>query len=371
MLWMLWSIPILACCLSGFVLFRARTIPTREVSADPDEEPTDRRRLSVIIPARNEETNLPYLLQSLAGQSRKPDEIIVVDDRSTDRTRELASSFEGVTVVENAPLPPGWTGKNWAVWNGFAKATGELIAFIDADVRLAPDALQSLVAARNKTGGVVSVVPYHVMETWHEGLALVTNLLGAFAFMSPWESDNPRKGLYGSCILTTRADYKRVKGHESIRSEVLDDLNLGARYREAGIPVANFLGSRLVSFRMYPSGIRGALEGFGKSAALSTARLHPVTIALNAVWVVGLLASELFWLSLGTPWFWPLSLGYLFYMLQMFYLVKYIGRFRITTLLLHVLSGLFFLVMMAYSLYQVNVLGRVKWKGRDIETGGG
>jgi len=370
MLWMLWFVPILVCCLAGFVLFRARTLPIQHVSAYPGDGQGDNRRLSVVVPARNEEANLPYLLQSLMSQSRPPDEIIVVDDRSTDRTREVAAGFEGVAVVDNAPLPPGWTGKNWAVWNGYAKATGDLIAFLDADVRLEPNALQSLIAVRDKTGGVVSVVPYHVMETWNEGLALITNLLGAFAFMSPWETNNPRKGLYGSCILTTREDYERVKGHEGIKSEVLDDLNLGARYREAGIPVANYLGSGLVSFRMYPSGIRGALEGFSKSAALSTSRLHPVTIALNAAWVVGLLASELFWLAFGTSWLWPLTLGYVCYMLQMFYLVKYIGRFQFTMLLLHVLSGLFFLVMMVYSLYQVNVLGRVKWKGRDIETGG-
>jgi len=366
---MFWAIPFLVCCAAGFVLFRARTIPLPNVSAYHGAE-TDQRKLSVIIPARNEEENLPELLQSLKRQTRPPDEIIVVDDFSSDRTKEVAASFDGVTVLANEPLPPGWTGKNWAVWNGYAISRGDLIAFLDADVRLAPEALASLIAARDRTDGVVSVVPYHVTERWHERLAFVTNILAVFAFMSRWEERNPRQGLYGSCILTTREHYEAVKGHESIKSEVLDDLSLGARYKQAGIPVTNYLGKGLVNFRMYAQGLRSGIEGFGKSAALSTATLHPVTIILNAVWIAGLLISEFGWLAIGTAWALPLAIGYGLYMLQMIYLVKYIGRFGWAIVPLHLFSGIYFLVMMIYSAYQVMLLGRVKWKGRDVKTGG-
>ena len=366
---MLWSIPLLMGCLAGFVLFRTKTIPRDCVSASHAEE-GDNRKLSVIVPARNEEENLPHLLRSLSGQTRPPDEIIVVDDHSTDRTGETASGFAGVTVIANPPLPPGWTGKNWAVWNGYAQASGDLIVFLDADIRLAPTALAALVEARDRAEGVVSVVPYHVTEKWHERLALVTNILGVFAFTSPWEARNPAQGLYGSCIIATREHYEAVNGHESIKSEVLDDLRLGGRFKAAGIPIANFIGAGLVSFRMYAQGIRSAIEGFGKSAVLSTSKLAFGTVALTAVWLIGLLVSEFFWAALGTSWALPLAIGYGFYMLQMIYLVKYIGRFGIAILPLHLLSGLFFIVMMAYSAYQVTVLRRVKWKGRDIETGG-
>ena len=93
----------------------------------------------------------------------EPFEIIVVDDFSEDDTKEIAESY-GVTVISNTSLPQGWTGKNWAVWNGYLHATGDLIAFLDADIRLAPRALEALVKARNKAGGVVSVVPFHYTE---------------------------------------------------------------------------------------------------------------------------------------------------------------------------------------------------------------
>ncbi|QHT58965.1 glycosyltransferase [Paenibacillus lycopersici] len=353
-------------CATGLILFRRSTIPFRRRS-DPrlKEEP----KLSVIIPARNEERNLPHLLASLREQTAQPYEIIVVDDHSEDRTRAAAELY-GVTVVEGAPLPPGWTGKNWAVWNGYKQASGDLIAFLDADVRLAPAALESLLAAREQEGGVISVVPFHVTERPHEKLALIPNLLGLFAFTSPFERTNPRKGLYGSCILTTRADYERAQGHEAIRSELLDDLNLGAKYREAGIPVTNFIGRGMVSFRMYPSGIRSEIEGFGKGAVLSTGRLNVRTTLLVAVWLIGLIVSEAAPFLLWTSLWLPLVIGFALYTAQIYYFVRYTGRFGRWMPLLHVLSTAFFLFVMLYSAFQVVFLRRVAWKGRRIEVGG-
>ncbi|WP_276355143.1 glycosyltransferase family 2 protein [Cohnella caldifontis] len=364
MVWV-WILPLTVLGLiSGLALFRRVTIPATDAGSPPPAA-----KLSVIIPARDEERNLPHLLQSLRDQTFQPFEVIVVDDFSSDRTRETAESF-GVSVIANAELPPGWTGKNWALWNGYAHATGDLIAFLDADIRLSPGALEALVKARERAGGVISVVPYHVTEKWHERLALITNILGIFAFASPFERRNPKKGLYGSCIVTSREDYEKVRGHEGIRSEVLDDLNLGARYREAGIPVTNYLGCGFVSFRMYEQGIRSEIQGFGKGAVLSTAALTPGTIALTAIWLVGLLVAESAAFLWGTPWIAPLAIGYLLYMLQIFYFVKYTGRFGFAIVPLHVLSGLFFVFVMLYSLYRVTVVGQVTWKGRNIKVGG-
>ncbi|WP_425453291.1 glycosyltransferase [Cohnella lupini] len=360
----MWFISLAICCSVGFILFRRNTIPSRSPLNSYSA-----KRLSVVIPARNEEHNLPQLLQSLREQTLQPFEIIVVDDFSEDGTRETAESF-GVTVIDNTELPPGWTGKNWAVWNGYSHASGELIAFLDADIRLAPSALESLCAARERYGGAVSVVPYHYTEKFHERLALLPNILGVFAFTSPFEARNPTKGLYGSCILVDRADYELAGGHESVKSELLDDLNLGAKFMKAGIKVTNLIGHKLVSFRMYAQGIRSELEGFGKGAVLSASSLSLGTILLISLWLVGLLVSELFVFAFDTSLAVPLAFGYFLYMAQMIYFVKYIGRFGIAMILLHFLSGLFFIVVMLYSLYQVVVLGHVAWKGRNVKVGG-
>src|SRR5271170_5828028 len=88
-------------------------------------------QVSVIIPARNEEACLADCLQSLALQTGVSFEIIVVDDHSTDRTREIAMSFPGVRVIAAAPLPDGWTGKNNAVTSGAAEAPGQWLLFTD------------------------------------------------------------------------------------------------------------------------------------------------------------------------------------------------------------------------------------------------
>lgn len=350
-------------CAAGLVLFRRKTVPRLGLASHRAE------KLSVIIPARNEERNLPYLLESLKAQRCQPYEIIVVDDGSVDRTRAIAESF-GVKVVEGTPPPPGWTGKNWAVWNGYRQSTGDLIAFLDTDVRLMPDALEDLLAVRERSGGAISIVPYHYTEKLYERLALVTNVLSIFAFTSPFERSNPEKGLYGSCILTTREDYERTRGHEGVKSEVLDDMTLGASFMRAGVPVDTYIGRGVVTFRMYPNGLRSMLQGFAKSAALGAAKLTGWTIVHVALWLVGLIAAETAPFLLQTSWGLPLAAGYVLYTLQMFYFIRYTGRFGIVIPVLHLLSTIFFLLMILSSVYQVTFKKRVAWKGRHVDVGG-
>src|ERR1700730_2322876 len=93
---------------------------------------TGRLTVSVIVPARNEETCLGACLESLVAQTGVPFEIIVVDDHSTDRTREIAQSFPGVRVIEAGPLPEGWIGKNNAVTAGAREARGRGLFFLGA-----------------------------------------------------------------------------------------------------------------------------------------------------------------------------------------------------------------------------------------------
>ncbi|MEE8669956.1 MAG: glycosyltransferase [Heyndrickxia coagulans] len=350
---------ILCGLLTGFVLFRKRPLPQATGTAG-------REKISVIIPARNEENTLPALLHSLNRQTTKPGEIIVVDDHSEDRTKETAEKF-GVTVVSAPDLPDGWTGKTWAVWNGYVKSTGDLLIFLDADTRLAKHAISSLVTAHKQQGGAISVIPYHHTEKFYEKLAMVLNLLGIFSFTSPFERFNRQKGLYGACICVSKEDYDKIGGHGNIRAEMLDDLNLGARFQQAGIPVTNFTGSGLVFFRMYPGGFRQELQGFAKGAVLSTSAIHPFTIAAVVFWILGLLISELGCFS-GIPYF---VAGYLLYAAQIYYFNRHAGNFGILQPLFHFLSMIFFLTIILYSLYQSHFRKKVLWKGRYIDVGRG
>lgn len=348
----------LAGWVAGFLLFRNRPLPQKKLST------SYKKAISVIIPARNEENNLPYLLKSLQSQTRKADEIIVVDDHSSDRTKEAASRFP-VRVLSCPELPEGWTGKNWAVWNGYLHSTGDILVFLDADVRLNSTALESLISEREERGGALSVVPFHVTEKFYETLALLPNLLGAFAFVSPFEKKNPRKGLYGSCIVVDRENYEKVGGHQAVCSETLDDLQLGARFSTLGIPVHNYLGTNQVLFRMYPNGLKSEWEGFSKGALQSTTQLSARTVFFIALWFVGLLTAEIS-LFLG----WSLGpiflLGYLLFTFQILWINRSVGSFGWLVPLCHLLSTLFFLGILFSSFYQLTIRKSITWKGRRI-----
>lgn len=345
----------------GFVLFRRITLGVM-----PDDGIS--KKLSIIIPARNEEHSLPNLLSSLQKQSITNYEIIVVNDGSTDRTREIAQSF-GVTVIDNTPPPPGWTGKTWAVWNGYLHSTGDVLAFVDADITLAPQALRTILQKQKELGGVISIIPFHRTYKFYERLAMILNILGTFVFTSPFERFNRRKGIYGPLILVTREDYERIDGHRSIRGEIVDDLRLGEIFIQAGIPTHNFLGVPFVSYRMYPQGIIQAIQGFAKSAALSTAAVQPITMLCIALWVLGLIVSESWIFFIHSNLFFPLLLGYVAYALQLMYMNRYKGNFGFVMPLLHICSTFFFLIVLGYSAYQVVGRRQVIWKGRQISIG--
>jgi 4,4'-diaponeurosporenoate glycosyltransferase len=348
--------------ISGFILF-AKVLLYRNNGPSKDS-----CRISVIIPARNEEKNLPYILQSLKKQTIEPFEIIVVDDSSSDKTAEVAASY-GARVIRNSTLPNGWTGKNWAVWNGFLNCSGDLLIFLDADVRLAPHALEALIHTRERSGGVISVVPYHYTEKFYERLAQLPCLLGIFAFTAPFERNNRDKGLYGSCIVVTRQDYEKINGHISVQGELLDDLSLGKKFAEADIRVNNFIGYSMVSFRMYSNGIKSLVQGFGKGAVLSTAVLRPATVILITSWLVGLLAAEyatMLLIAFRHPWAMAFVGLYLLYTMQIIYFNKWTGSYGKIVPLLHFLSSALFIFIMLYSVCMVTCLGYVSWKGRRI-----
>lgn len=356
---------LLACsCIFGFVLFSDILLNNRK-----DTKP-EKTKVSVIIPARNEEHNLPVLLASLKEQTLKPYEIIVVDDMSSDKTYEMAESF-GVKVIRNIELPENWTGKSWALWNGVKASSGDVLTFLDADVRLAPNALEVLVEAREGAGGAVSAIPYHKTEKFYEKLSLIPCILGVLAFTSPFERLSKSKGLYGSCIVMSRQDYNKIQGHDSIKSEVLDDLTLGKKLSDAGIPIENYIGYNLVSFRMYPKGLRSELEGFSKSAVLSISTLKPLTVLCIVIWFIGLAAVSFITpvlLLSGNVCAIPFLLGYIIYTAQIVYFLRYIGDFGWLLPVLHIVSSVFFIIVIINSCYQV-FNGKVIWKGRMIKVG--
>src|SRR5205814_44671 len=132
--------------------------------------------------ARNEASTLPLLLASLRPELVPGDQLIVIDDESTDDTADVAARG-GAVVVSAPPLPEGWTGKAWACATGARIATGDTLVFLDADVIVAPGGLHRVLAAHH--GGLLSVQPFHETVRPYERLSLFFNvvaMMGTDAF---------------------------------------------------------------------------------------------------------------------------------------------------------------------------------------------
>uniref|UniRef100_A0A7C4Y3V8 Glycosyltransferase family 2 protein n=1 Tax=candidate division WOR-3 bacterium TaxID=2052148 RepID=A0A7C4Y3V8_UNCW3 len=323
-------------------------------------------KISCIIPARNEEKNLPILLESLKKQSIKPYEIIVVDDNSSDRTGDIALEY-GAILVKNGEPPENWTGKVWALWNGYLKSTGDILIFLDADVRLQKDAISTLLYLREKNKGVISVFPYHYTERFYEKFAILFNILGSFTFTSPFEKN--KGDMCGAVIVARREDYEKVDGHRSVSSDVVEDFSLGRVFEENGIPADTYLGYKTISFRMYPDGLKSLIEGFTKNTAKGAVSISFATFLLLIFWFSGLFGSgfKLVLQILRRDFSFNTDiLFYLLYTFQLIFLGRYTGNFGFILPLFHFLPSTFFLFVFINSIYRYYIRGEVFWKGREI-----
>lgn len=281
--WLLWRVPTPSRAGSG-----RSSAPPWPVPEEPPLSPT---RLSVVIPARDEARRLPALLDSLAAQHPPAGEVIVVDDHSTDDTAALARAA-GASVVSAPPLPCGWVGKTWAAWQGARAAGGELLAFVDADVTLAPGAVGLLLEEYRRRPGLVSVQPSHHTCSLHEQLSAVCNvvvMMGTGAFTAT-PSASPDMA-FGPLLLLSRADYEAIGGHAhpSVRLQVAEDVALARRMRRLGRQVTVLAGGSDVAFRMYPDGLSQLVAGWTKMLANGARLTRPGMAAAVACWVTGAL----------------------------------------------------------------------------------
>ncbi len=137
----------------------------------------NRRRVSVIIPARNEANNIKKLLDSLKGQASQPYEIIVADDQSSDGTAHIAE-MKGASVIKPLPLPEGWHGKSWACSEGAKAATGDILIFLDADVAVQQKGIEKLTAAfEDRCLDVLTLQPYHETKHFYEQFSAFFQLI--------------------------------------------------------------------------------------------------------------------------------------------------------------------------------------------------
>jgi 4,4'-diaponeurosporenoate glycosyltransferase len=301
----------------------------------------------VIIPARNEERSLPSLLSSLHNQTLKPDEIIVVDDNSEDTTAEVAEKG-GAKVIHAKALPEGWYGKPWACWTGAKEAQGEILVFLDADTSVQPDGLLKIMGAYAEKKGIVSVQPYHTMEKTYEELSAIFNII-------------VMAGLNAFTILG-----------EKVKATVLEDIAIGQLYKKEDFVIRCYGGKGTISFRMYPQGIAQLIEGWSKGFAEGAQGISVSVLLMIILWVAGGAGDTrivlMTLISGESPVLFLAGLLYIFYAVQIYWMLFRIGNFKFYTALLFPGPLLFFIILFSYSLILKIFKKRVTWKGRTLRT---
>lgn len=327
-------------------------------------------RISVIIPARNEEKNLQLLLKDLKHQTIKLDEIICVDDGSTDRTNEIADAF-GVKVIVIDDKPHDWTGKAWACQKGAESATGDLLLFLDADVRLSVDAIRNIVMAYEDNACTISVQPYHQTKEFYEQFSFFFNVIQIAANGTSLRFKTKNIGLYGPVILFDKSTYMAMEGHLVAKSSIVDDVVLGEKLNEMGMSFKLFLGGEDISFRMYGYSFRSLIQGWVKNYATGASKTPRLILVLVCLFIASCLTTMyMMWTYLSVYPYDMISLLVLFlyscWVIELSRIGSKVGNFKLSTSLLFPLHLMFFIVVFLISMFKKHFQRYVTWKGRKI-----
>jgi glycosyltransferase involved in cell wall biosynthesis len=237
--------------------------------------PVGNPRVSIIVPARNEEETIEQALNTLLGLDYDNYEVIVVNDRSTDRTGEIMervaaspAAHRCLRVVHHRELPTGWLGKTHAMWTAANQAKGEWLLFTDADVLFKPDSLRRAVAyAESEPADHLVLFPRMIMKRPGEYM-MIAFFQTMFMFgHRPWKVADPSTDDHmgvGAFNLVRRSVYDKVGTYEALRMEVLDDMKLGKVVKKAGFAQRNVFGGDLIRIR-WAKGAMGIVNNLTKN----------------------------------------------------------------------------------------------------------
>jgi chlorobactene glucosyltransferase len=260
--------------------------------------------VSVIIPARNEAATIATVVRSILDTSYRPFELLVVDDRSSDRTAAIVESLPvdpRLRLVRGEELPEGWYGKPWACFQGYRHARGELLLFTDADTIHQPALLRHAVGAlEQQNAALVTVSPTQRCVTFWERLVMPQIWFLLALRYHPRTVNRARRArdviANGQFILTSRTAYEIAGTHAAVRQEVAEDLALAQSYLGKGLKLHFAFAERLMETRMY-QGLAHLIEGWSKNIYLGGRRSFPDEPLRRALVPVMLVLGMLFWLT--------------------------------------------------------------------------
>lgn len=262
---------ILSAVAAADLIIGNRTVlALRDIQLPEDNTPPS---VSIIVPARNEQRNIREALQSLLALDYPDYELIVVDDRSEDDTGrildEMAAACSRLKVIHLQHLPPGWLGKNHALWLGSRVATGELFLFTDADIIMEPTVLGRAVAflKRHKLDHLAAT-PSMRMPSIFLSMFGASFIIFFSLFSRPWKARDPKSRYHigiGAFNLISRDVYEKLGGHETIRLRPDDDIKLGKIVKKGGFRQDVAYAPDFLAVEWYAS-IAEVIKGLEKNA---------------------------------------------------------------------------------------------------------
>lgn len=252
-----------------------------------DQIDNEKKLVSILIPARNEELNIRNCVMSCIDQTYENIEVIILDDSSEDKTAEIVNQVIAenpsklIKLFQSKELPEGWKGKNWACHNLSMHAKGDYLLFVDADVSMRSNAVNSCLFNLEKTGAdMITVFPTQIMKTIGEKLLVDLVMNWTFFSLIPFKATQNLRNTFltpvvGQFLMMTRESYFESGGHEAVKNEVIEDKRLGVNFKKKGFGVLPVLGNGQVYCRMYRSTIE-TYKGFEKNSYRGS-QMDPIT----------------------------------------------------------------------------------------------
>jgi len=320
---------------------------------------------SILVPCRDEAENVSELVATLDALDHPRYEVIFIDDNSTDGTGELLAqairNHSLMRVVSAAKLPDGWMGKPWALSQGLSHATHDYIVTVDADVRLAPDALSAMDSVLQRTGSdFLSPYPSQSAVTMSERLVqplLQWTWMTTVPLRLAMRSSRPSLAVAnGQFLLVKKSALVSVGGFASIQSSVLDDIDIARVLIRGGFSGGVCDGSKIASTRMYTS-FNEIRAGYGKSMSTGFGGVFG-SLALAAVMgISGLL--PFIYSFFGSP----MATVALLLVVSSRVVSAISSRSLIIDSLLHPISTIAFIYLLIYSNF---FRSKITWKGRSL-----
>lgn len=326
------------------------------------------KKISVLIPARNEENNIGDCLDSIASQDYSNYEIIVLDDNSNDSTAQIVQEYSRnnprIKLINGEPLPDGWLGKNWACMQLSRKATGDILLFIDADVRLNNDAIKySIKIFQYNKIKMLSVFPSQLITSLGTQLIIpmMNWILITFLPLKKVYSskNNSFVAANGQFIMIDKNTYESFGGHESVKHEIVEDMAIAKKVKGNGSKIITALGGQEIFCKMYDSFVE-SINGFSKN-------FFPGFKMSGFFFVMMLLLFQFIFLLPIVMIF--IDLKYLIIIpamiLQRVYVSAISNQKILMNVLLHPLQMIMIFFVGLNSIY-VSKIKSIKWKGRTL-----